>query len=100
MNISPKDIESLKSPLFLDVRNPDEWEIGHIEGAVLIPLPELAQKFTTIPKDKPLVVYCHHGGRSELATQWLRANGYPEALNLEGGIDLWSQTIDASIPRY
>jgi rhodanese-related sulfurtransferase len=53
-----------------------------------------------IPRDKPLVVMCHHGGRSERVAQFLEANGYDNAINLTGGIDAWSTSVDPAVPRY
>ncbi|MBV8580868.1 MAG: sulfurtransferase, partial [Candidatus Eremiobacteraeota bacterium] len=48
----------------------------------------------------PIVVMCHHGGRSARVTQFLEANGYANAVNLDGGIDAWSESIDPTVPRY
>jgi rhodanese-related sulfurtransferase len=83
----------------LDVRQPEEYELARIEGAVLIPLGELPGKLDALPKDIPVVVMCHHGMRSAHAVHHLRAAGI-DALNLTGGIDAWSSEIDPSIPGY
>jgi len=48
----------------------------------------------------PLVVYCHHGVRSLMVARWLAANGVPDVLNLDGGIDAWSLGVDPALPRY
>lgn len=86
--------------LLLDVRNPDEFAYCHLEGAMLIPLPELPSRLEEIePTGAPIVVYCHHGIRSLSGAAILRAAGY-DALNLTGGIDLWSRTVDPTLPRY
>jgi adenylyltransferase/sulfurtransferase len=53
-----------------------------------------------LPRDKPILIHCHHGGRSMQATQWLRRNGNDRVANVAGGIDAWSQAIDPSVPRY
>jgi len=45
-------------------------------------------------------VMCHHGGRSARVTMWLRANGFPQAVNLAGGIDDWAASVDPALPRY
>lgn len=86
--------------VFIDVRNPDEHAIGHINGTQLLPLPELPRRFQEIPRDKLVVLHCHHGGRSKRALDFLRSQGYSQIKNLAGGIDRWSQIIDPSIPRY
>jgi adenylyltransferase/sulfurtransferase len=84
----------------LDVREPYEWAIGHIDGALLIPLRDLRERLGELSPDQPLVVYCHTGGRSRFAVQALRAAGFERAYNLTGGIDQWSREIDPSLPRY
>lgn len=88
--------------LLLDVRRADERERATIEGARWIPLDELEARIgELIPaKDKPIVVHCHLGGRSEKAVKLLRARGFERAENLDGGIEAWSLTVDPSIPRY
>jgi adenylyltransferase/sulfurtransferase len=53
-----------------------------------------------LPRDRPIMVLCHHGNRSGRVTQFLRANGYSLASNVAGGIDAWAETIDPSLPRY
>lgn len=82
--------------LVLDVRNPDEWndDLGHIEGARQIPFPELEGRMGEIAawKEKPIVVVCRVGGRSEIATGMLRAAGYRQAVNLEGGMAAWRES--------
>ena len=60
----------------VDVRTPMEWEAGHIEGAVLIPISELGGRLREIPRDHPVVVYCASGGRSARAAALLGASGY------------------------
>ncbi len=83
----------------LDIRNPDERAICHI-GGEFIPLPELEHRFNELDStQRPWVVYCHHGVRSEYAAQFLKMRGY-DAFSLVGGIEQWSLTIDPTIPRY
>ena len=83
-------------------RGADERETATIEGAHWIPLDELEARIgELIPvKDAPLVVHCHHGGRSEKAVRLLLERGFSQAENLDGGIEAWSLTVDPSIPRY
>jgi len=84
----------------VDVREPWEAEIARIEGARLVPLGEFAARAGELPRDTPILVLCHHGGRSMQATQWLRRNGYDKVSNVAGGIDAWSREIDPAVPRY
>lgn len=81
--------------LILDVRNPEEWdsELGHIEGARQIPLPELQRRMDEVAawKDKPIVVVCRVGQRSQRAAEMLAHAGYRQVMNLEGGMIAWRQ---------
>ena len=74
----------------LDVRQPGEYESGHIPGAKLIPLPDLNDRVTEIDADKPTIVYCAIGGRSRVAAQMLAGKGFKEVFNLTGGIKAWN----------
>ena len=92
-------------PYLLDVREPDEWEIVHIDGAVLMPITVLAEQgASALPPDlKPdteVVVYCHHGARSAQVTAWLLRNGYTNVKNLSGGIDEYAVAVEPPLPRY
>lgn len=86
----------------LDCRQPEEHALAHLPGAVLIPMNELEQRVAELEahRDDRMVVYCHHGMRSEMVVQWLRARGFPLAQNMTGGIDAWSALIDTTVPRY
>lgn len=86
--------------LVLDVREPDEIATAALDGATTIPMGEIPQRYDELPRDVPIVVMCHAGGRSARVTQFLNANGFPSAVNLDGGIDAWSVRIDPSVPRY
>ena len=68
------------SKLIIDVREPQEYQAGHIEGALNIPIGDLA-KLPNIPKDTALILYCHTGTRANLAVNTLRANGYTNVVN-------------------
>jgi adenylyltransferase/sulfurtransferase len=84
----------------IDVREPYEYEIAHIEGSRLIPLGELETHLGDLPRTGTLIMQCHSGGRSEHAVRILQEAGFENALNLEGGIDAWSLEIDPAVPRY
>ncbi len=88
--------------VLIDCREPDEWELAKIEGAVLMPLSQWMATVDQLAQyaGRRVVVHCHHGGRSLRVTQWLRQNGFPEAQNMTGGIDAWSQQVDTDVPRY
>jgi len=74
----------------LDVRQQDEWDAGHIDGAQHIPLGELAERLAEVPRDKVVVCVCRSGQRSEAARKGLSQLGI-EAENLEGGMHAWSR---------
>jgi rhodanese-related sulfurtransferase len=86
--------------LLLDVREPDELAIASIPWARVIPMGEVKQRLAELPTDKPIAVLCHSGARSGRITAFLNENGYPQAVNVAGGIDAWSTTIDPSVPTY
>ena len=85
---------------FLDVREPEEIEIGHISETLHIPLNFIPQNLEQLPKDGTLIVYCHHGIRSLNAVEYLRAKGFHNVFSLAGGIHEWSIKIDPTIPTY
>lgn len=84
----------------LDVREPHEHAIAHIDGATLMPLRTIPSRVDEIPRDRTVVVYCHHGMRSRMAGEFLVDQGVREVVNLSGGIDAWSVEVDPSLPRY
>jgi rhodanese-related sulfurtransferase len=75
--------------VLIDVREPDEWQAGHIAGARHIPLGELQSRVAELPVDTELVVVCRSGARSGRAVGWLNQNGF-DTLNLEGGMVAWA----------
>ena len=84
----------------IDVREPYEWRIAHLDGARLIPLGRLGAGVTDIARDRDIVLYCHHGVRSRAAGEFLVAQGFGSVWNLSGGIDRWSADVDQSVARY
>jgi rhodanese-related sulfurtransferase len=74
----------------VDVRQPEEFNQGHIKGAVLIPLGTLETTYTSLPKTGKLVVYCRSGHRSAQAVQFLLQHGYSNAVSLSGGYTAWT----------
>jgi adenylyltransferase/sulfurtransferase len=84
----------------IDVREPFELEICRIEGAEHIPMRQIPEQLTTLPRDKHLLILCHGGGRSRRVTEYLRSNGFEAVTNIAGGIDAWAAGIDPSLARY
>lgn len=110
--LSPSGLRTLldtsEKCTLLDVREPDEraYCVIPVPANVTdlhIPMREIPARLTEIreaSQDKTLVVYCHHGVRSLMATTWLDAQGIRPILNLDGGIDAWSIEVDRSVARY
>ena len=104
-NLSPAGLAELlrtESKLrLIDVREREEWEICRLPKAELIPLSEFASRAPEeLGREEDIVLYCHHGVRSERAGQYLLKNGYNHVRNLTGGIDAWSVEVDATARRY
>jgi rhodanese-related sulfurtransferase len=78
-----------QSVVLLDVREDDEWQRGHVQGAQHIPMGEVPARLGEIDADAKLFVICHVGGRSMRVAQYLARNGYQPA-NVEGGILAWA----------
>lgn len=75
---------------FVDVREDDEWQAGHITGARHIPLRELSGRLGELSKDRPIIAVCRSGSRSAAAVRGLRQLGY-DAENLDGGVTAWTK---------
>ncbi len=101
MQKSPKEARAAvdAGALLLDVREPGEWELVHVDGAVLIPMNTIPQRIEELPTDREICVLCHHGGRSAQVTSYLRAHGL-NAVNVSTGIEGWAVTVDPSLTRY
>lgn len=88
------------SIVVIDVREPYEWQIGRIPTARLIPLSTLRAAASELDRNASIVVYCHHGSRSDAAARALASAGFADVRNLVGGIDRWSREVDPNVPRY
>jgi adenylyltransferase/sulfurtransferase len=85
----------------IDVREADEWAIGRLPEAELIPLSQFQKKaLEELSPEEEIILYCHHGMRSAKAQGFLKAQGYENVLNLTGGIDAWSREVDPAVQRY
>ena len=89
-------------PFLLDVREPYEWDVVSLEGdgAVLVPLAELADRLGELPEDRDIVVYCRSGVRSARAAGTLVDAGFRRVSNLVGGILAWVDDVDPGLPKY
>lgn len=92
--LDPTRVEAMMQespkPFLLDVREPDEYKSGHINGAELIPLNELSHKLSRIPKNREIICVCHSGSRSGAAARHLSAAGY-RVNNMRGGMINWAR---------
>jgi adenylyltransferase/sulfurtransferase len=86
--------------VLVDVREPREYELCHLEGARLLPLGQLPMRMGELDKGGQIVVYCHVGVRSTQAVSFLRRAGFSNVRNLLGGIDAWAREADPRVPRY
>jgi rhodanese-related sulfurtransferase len=88
------------STLLLDVREAFEREICRLPGGLHIPLRQIPENLPALPRDRHILVLCHHGGRSRRVTEFLRHHGLDTVSNIAGGIDAWAAEIDPSLARY
>ncbi len=101
------DVEELDARLksgeavqVVDVREPWELDVARLADTIDIPMSTLPKGLCNLDQEKPLAVICHHGGRSLQVARWLRQQGYARAQSVRGGLDVWSQAIDPTVPRY
>jgi molybdopterin/thiamine biosynthesis adenylyltransferase/rhodanese-related sulfurtransferase len=85
--------------LVVDVREPWEWEIAHIEGSRLVPLGELPDRLRELDPRAEIVTVCHKGTRSLMAQQLLQGAGF-QVRSLTGGIDAWAAEVEPGMARY
>jgi rhodanese-related sulfurtransferase len=91
-------------PLLLDVREPWEFALAaiRIEGLQTLPMPmnTVPERIKELDPAQPVVCICHHGARSAQVVAFLERQGFDAVYNLAGGVDAWSQQVDASVARY
>ena len=87
-------------PVLVDVREPWEFELARIEGSLLVPLGQLPSRVDELPRDRPLVMVCHTGRRSQNAAMFLAQSGFADVQNLSGGVERWAVEVDPSMRRY
>jgi len=90
-DVGPREADALvrEGAVLLDVREPAEWQAGHVAGALLVPLGQLEGRLAALPRDQRVVVICRSGNRSATATSLLVRSGF-DAVNLRGGMQAWS----------
>ena len=104
LQMTPSEVAALRAAnpdlAILDVREAWEVEICAIPGSRNIPMGQVPNRMAEVPEGDPLVVVCHHGGRSLQVTQFLRSRGVDRAINLAGGVDGWAREVDPAMARY
>ncbi|HJR17892.1 MAG TPA: molybdopterin-synthase adenylyltransferase MoeB [Gemmatimonadales bacterium] len=95
-----REMTDKRDLVLIDVREPHEWEIAHIEGARLIPLNQLPERLAELDGHAEIVTHCHHGVRSMKALEILRGAGFGKVRSLAGGIDAWAERVEPGLARY
>ena len=88
------------SPLLLDVREPWEFDICHIEGSVNLPMAQIPQSMQRFQDATEIIVICHHGIRSQHVIQFMQQQNGDALVNLDGGVDAWARDVDADMAVY
>lgn len=88
-----QQLKATPQPLVLDVREPSEYQLGHIPGSRLLPLGTLGQQLHELPKDRQIIAVCRSGARSGVATSLMRKAGL-QALNMSGGMNAWRGPVE------
>ncbi|SEP73849.1 rhodanese-like domain-containing protein [Piscibacillus halophilus] len=93
-------IEGYRKAQLIDVREPNEFERGHILGARNIPISQLKQRLQEIRPDKPVYLYCQSGQRSLRAATMLKKKGYQDLNHLKGGFRKWTGKVKVKKKSY
>jgi len=89
-----------EKPLLLDVREPWEYEICHIDGSINIPMGHIPQQLAQLQGATEIIVICHHGIRSQNVIRFLQQQCIDGLVNLDGGVDAWAREVDLDMPLY
>ena len=89
-----------EKPLLLDVREPWEYEICHIDDSINIPMGQIPQQLAQLQDATEIVVICHHGIRSQNVIRFLQQQSVDGLVNLDGGVDAWAREVDLDMPLY
>lgn len=105
--VQPLSVQQLRDrlarggpPIVLDVRAPWEVKICALPGSTLIPMGEITARTDELPRDKEIVVLCHHGMRSLQVACYLSEHGFASLYNLSGGIDAWAREVNTTLATY
>ncbi len=103
--VTPLELDTLlksdmPAPQLIDVREPWELDICHLDGAAHIPMRRIPGALAQIDAARPVVVVCHHGIRSQQVALYLEHHGFQQVLNLRGGIDAWARDVDPGMATY
>ncbi len=88
------------APVLVDVREPWEWQLAHIDGSVHLPMNLIPLRMNELPDDRPLVIICHHGVRSYQVALYLQQAGFDQLASLKGGVEAWASDIDPAMAHY
>ncbi len=88
------------APVLLDVREPWEFEICHLEGALPMPMASVPARVGELDPAREIVVICHHGGRSAQVGMFLERQGFARVINLAGGVAEWAARVDPAMAQY
>lgn len=89
-----------EKPLVLDVREEWELQLARIPDVVHVPMSQVPARLGEFEKATPIIVMCHAGGRSLRVAHFLSNQGFTDVANLTGGIQAWSESVDATVPQY
>ncbi|WP_295887214.1 rhodanese-like domain-containing protein [uncultured Thiohalocapsa sp.] len=103
--VNPRELSAILSsdapaPQLLDVREPWELDICRLDAATHIPMRRIPADIERLDPDRPVVVICHHGIRSQQVALYLDHQGFRQVLNLRGGIDAWAHEVDPGMATY
>ena len=92
--------EVREQPLLLDVREPWEFQAGHINGSLTMPMNTISDRLSELNAQQTIICICHHGVRSMQVGIFLERNGFTAIRNLTGGVHTWALQVDSTIPTY
>jgi rhodanese-related sulfurtransferase len=93
-------IKQNQGSIIIDVREPWELAVAAVKHTLNMPMNSIPNQLDNLPKDKALLIMCHHGRRSLQVANFLIAQGFDNVYNITGGCDAWSVTVDSQVPRY
>lgn len=104
-HMTPKQLKTYldstpRPPVLVDVREPWEFQICHIENSRLLPMSQVMRALNEFQPDDELVLICHHGVRSQRVGAYLTQAGFRRLVNLDGGINAWAREVDPHMPTY